>query len=361
MKAPILKMELMLKRSIPIMILCVSLASAPSASLAADSNAGVWETAACGEAAEMHLSSDQAFTPWLLDPSVFDEDQGDRTEVRQVIEPDVKTIKLENVVPPIRFRLGEAEIPEDYLERLRDVLESMRGRNNVRLHFVGHADSLSLSGPLKELYGDNTGLSRERAGTTAEYFQRALALPPEAISYEGFGESRPVADNGTEEGRALNRRVEVEVWYDEIGEKVVEKEVIVPIEVNRIKVCRTETVCKLRYKEGHSHRARVKNLIAPLQYDEGMVSVPEEFLRQVEQGLRNLRGKENVVVKFLAHTDNTPLAGRQERIYGSHLGLSRAVARRVSLAVQDGLPLSDAAVEITPGTAVSCGNRVSQN
>ena len=215
----------------------------------------------------MHLPSDQAFTPWLLDPSVFAEDQGDRTEKRQVAEKEVKTIKLANLVPPIRFRPGEADIPEEYVALLRDVLEKMRGRANVRLHFVGHADSPSSAAPLKARYGDNIGLSRERAGTTAEYCQRALGLPPEAISYEGMGDSQPVASNATEDGRALNRRVEVEVWYDEIGEKMVEKEVIVPRQVNRVKVCRTETVCKLRYKEGHSHRVRVKNLIAPMHYD----------------------------------------------------------------------------------------------
>ena len=82
-------------------------------------------------------------------------------------------------------------------------------------------------------------------------FPARPGLPPEAISYEGLGESQPVASNATEAGRALNRRVEVEVWYDEISEKMVEKEVIVPRQVNRVKVCRTETVCKLRYKEGH--------------------------------------------------------------------------------------------------------------
>jgi hypothetical protein len=36
-----------------------------------------------------------------------------------------------------------------------------------------------------------------------------------------------VADNKTEQGRRLNRRVEVQVWYDEVSEKKVEKEVIV--------------------------------------------------------------------------------------------------------------------------------------
>jgi outer membrane protein OmpA-like peptidoglycan-associated protein len=137
---------------------------------------GTREAATCGEAAEMHLLKDSAFTPWLLDPSVFAEDQGDRREIRQVVEKDVKTIKLANVVPPIRFRKGEADIPEEYVALLRGVLEKMRDRVNVRLHFVGHADPQALSDPLTEKYGDNTGLSRERAGTVAEYFQRALGL-----------------------------------------------------------------------------------------------------------------------------------------------------------------------------------------
>jgi flagellar motor protein MotB len=265
--------------------------------------------------------------------------------MREVIKQDVKTIKLDNLIPPIHFGSGEAEIPENYIKSLRDVLDRMRDRTNVRLHFVGHADSQPLRGELIAQFGDNVGLSRERAGTVAEYCQRALHLPPEAISYEGLGDSRPIASNATEEGRRLNRRVEAEVWYDEVSEKPAEKEVIVPGEARRIKVCRTETVCKLRYKDGHSHRARIKNLIPPLHYDKGMLGVPEEFLQQVKQAMENLRGKQNPVVKIIAYTDNTPLKGRDKRIYGNPAGLSKAVARRVALAVQDDLGLPNAAIE----------------
>ncbi|MBJ6801589.1 OmpA family protein [Geomonas propionica] len=309
--------------------------AAQAASAPATASPKVREAAGRGETTEGHLPKDAAYTPWLLDPSVFAQDQGDRTEKRQVAEKDVKTVKLADLVPPIRFRTGEAEITREYLELLRGVLEKMRGRNNVRLHFVGHADTQRLSGPLQAKFGDNTGLSRERAGTTAEYCQRALGLPPEAISYEGMGDAKPVASNVTEEGRALNRRVEVEVWYDEIGEKMVEKEVIVPAQVKRVKVCRTETVCKMRYKEGLAHRVRVKNLAPPLQYDAALVTVPEEFPRQIRQALNNLAGKQNISVKFIAYSDTTPLEARDERIYGDQLGLSKAVARRVALAVQD--------------------------
>jgi hypothetical protein len=84
----------------------------------------VREAAARGEAVEMHLPPDQDLTPWLHDPAIFAEDEGDRLEMQQVVEPDVRTIKLDNLVPPIRFPLGKAEIPDNYLELLRDVLDA---------------------------------------------------------------------------------------------------------------------------------------------------------------------------------------------------------------------------------------------
>ncbi len=335
-----------------IVVLCVCGVTAAGTGIASSEESGIRETHVRGEAAEMHLPTDRPLSPWVHDPAIFNKDEGDRTELREVVEKEVTTIKLDNLVPPIHFGLGRIEITETYLKMLREVLDGMRDRANVRLHFVGHADSLPLRGELIGIYGDNIGLSRERAGNVAEYCQRALSLPPEAISYEGLGDSQPVASNATEEGRRLNRRVEVQVWYDEIGEKHAEKEVVVPREGNRIKICRTETVCKLRYKDGHAHRARIRNLTSPLHYDKGMLSVPEEFLQQVGQALTNLGTKQNVVVKFIGYTDNIPLKGRDERIYGDPVGLTKAVARRVALAVHDDLGLPNAAIE-TEGRGAS--------
>lgn len=314
------------------------------ASAAVWTQAGVREAVGCGATTEQQLPADEPFRTWLLDPAAFAADQGDRVERHQVVEPETRTVKLADLVAPIPFREGDAEIPAETLDQLRAALDGMRHRANVRLHFVGHSDSLPLKPALQALYGDNVGLSRERAGTTAEYFQNALGLPPEAISYEGLGDAQPLADNDAEVGRARNRRVEVEVWYDEVGERTVEREVIVPREIHRVKVCRTETVCKLRYLAGHSRRAKVKNLLAPLHYQEGLVGVPDRFLQQIGQALENLRGKRNVVVKLIAYTEDAPLTGREERIYGNPLGFSKAVARRLSLAVQDGLGLPSNAI-----------------
>ncbi|MBW2503514.1 MAG: OmpA family protein [Deltaproteobacteria bacterium] len=331
--------------------LCLGLAVTPGAAVAS----GFWsleppaETrnpGARGEAVEKHLSQDQPFQEWVLDPGVYGKDQGDRIEMQQVVEPDVQTVKLDNLVPPILFPLGVADIPDDYIDRLRTILDSMRDRDNVRLHFVGHTDNLQLFGDVKETFGDNIGLSRERAGTTAEYFQQVLNLPPEAISYEGLGESQPVASNETEAGRAQNRRVEVQVWYDEIGEKQTEQEIVIPQDVNRVKVCRTETVCKLRYKDGHTHRAKVKNLVAPLHYNLGSMTVSDHFLNQVKQAVQQLEHKQNLVVKFISYSDGQELTGRDRRIYGTPEGLSKAIARRTALAVQDALALPNEALAI---------------
>ena len=321
-----------------LLMACAALASVPVCAADVDE-------APIGEAVERHLSIDEPFMPWMQDPQRVEEDKGDTIDTRETVTDGLETVKLSNLVPPIHFESGVANIPGTTVESLADILERMRDRINVRLHLIGHADNRPLSDRLVQIYGDNAGLSRERAGQVAEHFQTSLALPPEAVSYEWAGDTIPVASNLTEEGRSQNRRVEVEVWYDEVVDKVALEEFLVPHEIKRIKVCRMETVCKLRYVEGHARRARVQNLIAPLRFDAESIDVNEVFVERIRQGFENLGNKQNVVVKFVGFTDDSPLTGRTERIYGDHVGLSKARARRVALAIQDSLNLPTYVIE----------------
>jgi len=303
------------------------------------------DEAPMGEAVERHLADDGPVMQWMQDPERFQIETGDTMETREKLVDELETIKLSNLVPPIHFETGVANIPDSTIVSLGEILQRMRDRRNVRLHLVGHADNRPLSARLQAIYGDNAGLSRERAGQVAEHIQTALALPPEAISYEWAGDTRPVASNLTDEGRALNRRVEVEVWYDEVKERVDLEEFLVAHEIRTVKVCRMETVCKLRYVDGHAKRARVQNLVAPLHYESESIDVGDAYIEQIRQAFANLADKDNVVVKFVGYTDDLPLAGRTERIYGDHVGLSRARARRVALAVQDALNLPTPIIE----------------
>ncbi|HET9299655.1 MAG TPA: OmpA family protein [Candidatus Polarisedimenticolaceae bacterium] len=302
-------------------------------------------TAAADANTERHLSTDQTFRQWSQDPDALKDEHGDKLEVRQVPAEKLETVKMKNVVPPIHFESGVAKIPPEYVGKLAQILESMRYRENVRVHFVGHADNERLSPALKEVFGDNLGLSRERAGEVAEYFKKMLGLPPEAITYEWMGDAQPVAGNDTEAGRAQNRRVEVEVWYDELREAVKDQEVVVREDLKRIKVCRMETVCKLRYKEGAARRSRVKNLVLPLRYEDETTPISEDFTKRVRQAVSNLHDKQGLRVRFIGYTDDAPLAVRDERIYGNHLAVSKARAHRVALAMQEALALPSAAVE----------------
>ncbi|MBS0396542.1 MAG: OmpA family protein, partial [Proteobacteria bacterium] len=140
-----------------------------------------------GSPVERALATEQPVSLWSRDPERVRTDAGDRLEPQRVLSESFETVKLRNVIPPIHFESGVAKIPPDSVETLRKALEALRERQNVRLHLVGHADSQPLSPTLARAFGDNAGLSRERAGEVAEFLKRALGLAPEGIAYEWAG------------------------------------------------------------------------------------------------------------------------------------------------------------------------------
>lgn len=87
---------------------------------------------------------------------------------------------------------------EAALTDLADKIKASAGHETLTI--VGHTDSVG-----SEEY--NQGLSERRAVSAATFLE---AQGIDAISTSGMGETQPVADNGTAEGRAQNRRVEVQ-------------------------------------------------------------------------------------------------------------------------------------------------------
>ncbi|MCQ9616802.1 OmpA family protein [Paenalcaligenes niemegkensis] len=89
----------------------------------------------------------------------------------------------------------------------RQVLDQIADQvNTVELETLiatGHTDSVGA-----EAY--NQGLSERRANSVKEYLV-SKGVPADRIYTEGKGELQPVADNQTREGRAQNRRVEIEI------------------------------------------------------------------------------------------------------------------------------------------------------
>lgn len=87
---------------------------------------------------------------------------------------------------------------EAALTDLADRIKASAGHETLTI--IGHTDSIGT-----EEY--NQGLSERRAESAAMFLQ---GLGIDSISTSGMGETQPVADNGTKEGRAMNRRIEVQ-------------------------------------------------------------------------------------------------------------------------------------------------------
>ena len=102
------------------------------------------------------------------------------------------------------FGFNSAQLDESSSRmELGKLLRLMRDNPGLTIEIGGHTDSVG-----DETY--NQSLSLRRAQAVAEYL-RGKGVEPTRMRCLGYGASRPVADNGTEEGRARNRRIEFTV------------------------------------------------------------------------------------------------------------------------------------------------------
>ena len=104
----------------------------------------------------------------------------------------------------VLFGFDSAELSDDGKAVIDERIATYGGRveRTPETKVIGHTDS---TGP--EAY--NQALSERRAQAVADYLESQRRVPDPDIEVVGMGESNPVADNSTREGRALNRRVDI--------------------------------------------------------------------------------------------------------------------------------------------------------
>lgn len=101
------------------------------------------------------------------------------------------------------FDFDKTEIKPDGRQMLDELVRQIEQLDLEVILAVGHTDSIGT-----EAY--NMGLSQRRAESVKNYLV-SRGVDPNRIYTEGRGEAEPIASNATAEGRALNRRVEIEV------------------------------------------------------------------------------------------------------------------------------------------------------
>lgn len=77
----------------------------------------------------------------------------------------------------------------------------------------GHTDNVPIS--FGALYRDNWDLAAARAASVVQEIEASIPAPGREMSATSFGETKPAADNATAEGRERNRRIELEIEFDQ--------------------------------------------------------------------------------------------------------------------------------------------------
>ena len=112
-------------------------------------------------------------------------------------------------VPDVLFRTASATLTAVAREKLARVGGILAAQPELHIAVEGHTDDVGND-------QDNQQLSEKRAHAVLAYLVQQK-IPLTAVDTAGFGETRPVASNDTEEGRRQNRRVDVVVTGEAIG------------------------------------------------------------------------------------------------------------------------------------------------
>ncbi|MFN3306921.1 MAG: OmpA family protein, partial [Candidatus Kapaibacteriota bacterium] len=110
-----------------------------------------------------------------------------------------KKVRLNNIF----FDFDKYELKPESFPELNRVVKILNENPDFRIHIEGHTDSIGTN-------EYNLQLSRKRAEAVRNYLV-AKGIATYRIAIFGFGSTIPIATNETEEGRALNRRVEI--WF----------------------------------------------------------------------------------------------------------------------------------------------------
>lgn len=143
-------------------------------------------------------------------------------EQAKELEADLEGAEIERVGEGIKvtfdsgllFGVGSSKLSDAAKSDLANMAETLKKYEDTDILIEGHTDS---SG--SEEF--NQKLSEERAASVSSYLQTLGVASPRVMT-KGYGETAPVADNETAEGKQKNRRVEVAIMANEEMKKAAE-------------------------------------------------------------------------------------------------------------------------------------------
>jgi len=128
----------------------------------------------------------------------------ERTAMAQVITADLLASALDRdgfVALDVHFATGKTEILPESQPLIEEAAKMLKARPALRVGVEGHTDNVGTAAA-------NQILSEGRARSVVAALS-AAGIDAKRLAAAGFGQTKPVADNRSEEGRAKNRRVEI--------------------------------------------------------------------------------------------------------------------------------------------------------
>lgn len=126
----------------------------------------------------------------------------------QVTISELKGKLTVNMEAAILFDSGKADVMPEGLDILSKMVETLKNVSDKAIRIEGHTDIVQITGGLTRTFPTNWELSAARAINVTKFLQQQ-GIDPRNLSAAAFAEHKPVADNGTKEGRAKNRRIEI--------------------------------------------------------------------------------------------------------------------------------------------------------
>ena len=123
---------------------------------------------------------------------------------------------LVNINEAILFDSGSAKLKDSGIELLKR-LEGLINDFENDIVIEGHTDNVPIN---VDIYPTNWELSTARAVTVVRYLCETEKIDPSRLSARGYGEYSPIAPNDTAENRALNRRVNMFIVFEKVGENL---------------------------------------------------------------------------------------------------------------------------------------------
>lgn len=107
----------------------------------------------------------------------------------------------------VLFQSGQWELQPRGRQVLLQVANILKKSDKSKIIQVeGHTDNVPISGSLKARFPSNWDLSSARAAAVVRYLQEQ-GIPGERLTLTAYGDTHPIADNRTPDGRRTNRRV----------------------------------------------------------------------------------------------------------------------------------------------------------